>query len=66
MATGAVGRRSRGLKIRKQGLRDGQKENANGVLCYQNLPYMSKIVKTELITKHHDDPLVVYFEINKT
>lgn len=27
---------------------------------------MSEIVKTELISKHHDDPLAGHFGINKT
>ncbi len=36
------------------------------VLCHQGLPYVPEIVKTELISKHHDDPLAGDFGIDKT
>ncbi len=53
-------------RIRKQGLKDGWEENANGVLYYQSLPFVPEIVRTELISRHHDDPLAGHFGINKT
>ena len=33
---------------------------------YQGLLNVSKIIKTELINKHHDDQLAGYFGIDKT
>ncbi len=53
-------------KVRKQGLKDGQEENADGVPCHQDLPYVPEIVKTELISRHHNDPLASHFGIDKT
>ncbi len=53
-------------RIREQGLKDGWEENADGVLCHQGLPYVPEVVRTELISRHHDDPLAGHFGINKT
>ncbi len=53
-------------KLREQGLKDGWDENVDGVLYHQGLPYMPEIVKTDLIHRHHDDPLAGHFGIDKT
>lgn len=45
-------------KIREQGLKEGWKENADRVLCHQGLLFVPEIIQTELINRHHDDPLV--------
>ncbi len=36
------------------------------MLHHQSLPYVPKIVRTELISRHHDDPLAGHFGIDKT
>ncbi len=36
------------------------------MLHHQGLPYVPEIVRTELISRHHDDPLAGYFGIDKT
>ncbi len=53
-------------KVREQGLKDGWEEYADGVLCHQGLPYVSEVIRTELISRHHDDPLAGHFGIEKT
>ena len=35
------------------------------MLYYQSLPYVPKIIWTELISKHYDNPLAGYFSIEK-
>ena len=40
--------------------------NIDGVLHYQGLPYVLEIIRTELISRHHDDPLADHFGIEKT
>ena len=52
--------------IREQGLKDGWEENADGVLNHQGLPYVPEVIRTELISRQHDDPLASHFEIDKT
>ena len=37
-----------------------------GVLYHQSLPYVPEIIRTELISRHHDDPLAGHFGIEKT
>ena len=37
----------------------------NRVLHHQELPFVSKIILTELISRHHNNPLARYFGINK-
>ena len=44
---------------------DGYK-NVNRVLHYQELPFISKIIPTKLISRHHDNSLAGHFGINKT
>ena len=36
------------------------------MLHYQGLPYVPEIIRTELISRHHDDPLAGHFGIVKT
>ncbi len=36
------------------------------MLYYQGLSYVPKVIRSELISRHHDDPLVGYFGIEKT
>ena len=36
------------------------------MLYYQGLPYIPEIIRTELISRHHDDPLAGHFGIEKT
>ena len=51
-------------KIRAEGL-DGY-EDVDGVLHHQGLPFVPEIIRTELISWHHNDPLAGHFGINKT
>ena len=37
-----------------------------GVLHHQGLPYVPEIIRTELISRHHDDSLAGHFGIKKT
>ena len=46
-------------------LKDGWQE-VNRVFQHQSLPYVPKIIRTELISKYHDDPLAGHFRIEKT
>ncbi len=36
------------------------------MLHYQGLPYIRKVFHSELISRHHDDPLAGHFDIEKT
>ena len=45
--------------------RDGYKE-IDGVLHHQGLPFVPEVIRTELISRHHDDPLAGHFGIDKT
>ena len=52
-------------------IRTEQPGNANWqdvkiVLYHQGLPYVSEIITTELISRHHNNPLVGHFGIDKT
>ena len=40
--------------------------NINGVLHHQGLSYVPEIIRTQLINRHHDDPLAGHFGIEKT
>ena len=51
-------------KIRAEKL-GGNLEYSNKILHYQGFPYISKIIKNKLISKHHDNPLVGHFGIEK-
>ncbi len=41
-------------------------EDIEQVLYYQGLPYIPKVIYLELISRHHDNPLVSHFGIEKT
>ena len=41
-------------------------DDIDGVLHHQGLFYVPEIIRTELISRHHDNPLVDYFGIEKT
>ena len=41
-------------------------EDVEGVLQYQGLPYVPEIIRSKVISHHHDDPLAGYFGIDKT
>ena len=51
-------------KIKVKKLRRNWK-NSDGILHHQGLFYVPKIIKTELITRHYDNPLVSHFGIEK-
>ena len=41
-------------------------QDIEGVLHHQGLHYVPEIIRTELISRHHDDPLAGHFGIEKT
>ena len=41
-------------------------EDIDWVLHHQGLPHVPKIIRTELISRHHDDLLAGHFGIEKT
>ena len=41
-------------------------DNINGVLHHQDLSYVPEIIRMELISRHHDNPLASHFGIKKT
>ncbi len=41
-------------------------EDIQHVLHYQSLQYISKVIRSELISRHHNDPLADHFGIEKT
>ena len=41
-------------------------DDIDGVLHHQDLPYVLEIIRTELISRHHDNPLAGHFGIKKT
>ena len=41
-------------------------EDVNNILHYQRLPYMLKIIRTEVISQHYNYPLAGHFGIDKT
>ena len=43
----------------------GNGEDSDRILHHQSLPYIHKIIRTELISRHHDDSLAGYFRIEK-
>ena len=50
--------------MRTEELKEGW-EDIDGVLHHQGLPYVPEIICTELISRHHDDPLAGHFRIEK-
>ncbi len=53
------------MKLSSEGLLEGW-EDIEQVLHYQGLPYVPKVIRSELISRHHDDPLAGHFGIEKT
>ena len=41
-------------------------DNIDDVLHYQGLPYIPEIIRTKLISRHHNDPLAGHIGIEKT
>ena len=41
-------------------------EDVEGVLQFPGLPYVPEIIRSEILSCHHDDPLVGHFGIDKT
>ena len=41
-------------------------DNIDGMLHHQGLSYVPEIIRTELISRHHNDPLAGHFGIEKT
>ena len=41
-------------------------EKINDILHHQSLPFVPKAIRTELISRHHNDPLAGHFGIEKT
>ena len=41
-------------------------QDIESILHYQGLPYVSEIIRTELISRHHNNPLASHFGIEKT
>ena len=41
-------------------------EDVEGVLQYQGLPYVPEIIRSEIISRHHNDHLAGHFGIDKT
>ena len=52
-------------KLRSEGLLKSW-EDIKEVLYYLSLPYISKIICSELINRYHNNPLVGHFSIKKT
>lgn len=42
------------------------KKNADKILLCESFPYISEIIRTELISKHHNNALANHFDIDKT
>ena len=53
------------IALRIGGLPEGW-EDVKGVLQYQGLPYVPEIIHSEVISRHHNNPLTEYFGIDKT
>ena len=41
-------------------------EDIDGVLHHQGLPFVLEVIRTELISRYYNDPLIGHFGINKT
>ncbi len=51
--------------LRSERLLEGW-EDIKQVLHYQDLPYVPKVICLELMSRHHDNPLISHFDIKKT
>ena len=52
-------------KVRAESLQESW-EDVKGILHHQGLPFVPEVIQTELISRHHDDPLAGHFGIEKT
>ena len=50
--------------LRAEGLPEGWRE-VEGVFQYQGLPYVPKIIRSKVISRHHNDHLTGHFGIDK-
>lgn len=66
MITKVIGKRLESSNNQKTKLIKGWKENIDRILCHQGLLYISEIIRTKLISKHHNNPLADHFSIQKT
>ena len=41
-------------------------KNSDRILYHKSLPYIPEIIRTQLISRHHNDPLAGHFGIEKT
>ena len=41
-------------------------QNSNKILHHQGLPYIPEIIRTDLISRYHNNPPAGYFRIKKT
>ncbi len=53
------------MKLRSKRLPEGWKD-IKQVFHYQGLLYVPKVIRSELINRHHDEPLTDHFGIEKT
>ncbi len=53
------------MKLRSKRLSEGW-EDIEQVLHYQGLPYVPKVIRSKLISRHHNDSLAGHFGIEKT
>lgn len=56
---------TKNLRLEKKWLLESWKE-IEPVLYYQRLLYILKVMCSELMSRHYDNPLVGHFEIDKT
>ena len=52
-------------EIREKGLKESWEE-IDGMLYHEDRPYLPDIIRTEIISRHHDDPLAGHFGVEKT
>ncbi len=53
------------IKLRSEGLPEGW-ENIEQVFHYQGFLYVPKVIRSKLISRHHNNPLASHFGIKKT
>ncbi len=53
-------------KLRLEQVLSEDWEDIKQVLHYQGLPYVPKVIRSELISRHHNNPLAGHFIIEKT
>ena len=49
-------------EIREKDLKEGWEE-IDGVLHREGRPYLSEIIRTEILSRHNDDPLASHFGV---